>query len=245
MRMKSIIRILSLGTILLGGAGSTLALDLPDPAKTPGDVLTTDTSAVCTPGYTKTVRNVPAEIKKQVYRNYGIISHKPGEYEVDHLVSLELGGSNSIRNLWPESYITKPLNAHVKDKLENKLHELVCNGSVSIVEAQRAIAENWIDAYKKYVGPLPTLGTRENPQPSSGSSLAPQSENTLQQRARPDGVGNCPPTAPVKVSRTGIYHVQSDVSYNRTHAKSCFPTTEDAENAGYRAPKSSATSGLQ
>ena len=65
--------------------------------------LTTDAKVVCTPGYTKTVRDVPQSVKNQVYRAYGITSHKPGEYEIDHLVSLELGGSNSTRNLWPES----------------------------------------------------------------------------------------------------------------------------------------------
>jgi hypothetical protein len=78
---------------------------VPDAQKTPGDVLTTDAKVICVPGYTKTVRNVPQAIKEQVYRIYGITSRKRGEYEVDHLISLELGGSNSIRNLWPESYI--------------------------------------------------------------------------------------------------------------------------------------------
>jgi len=43
------------------------------------------------------VRNVPAEMKREVYREYGIISHGPGDYEIDHLIPLELGGSNSIK----------------------------------------------------------------------------------------------------------------------------------------------------
>jgi hypothetical protein len=38
---------------------------------------------------------------------------------VDHLVSLEIGGANTVQNLWPQSYDTTPWNAHVKDKLEN------------------------------------------------------------------------------------------------------------------------------
>jgi hypothetical protein len=69
-----------------------------------------------------------------------IEAHKPGEYEIDHLVSLELGGSSSIRNLWPQSYVTEPQNAHVKDKLENVLHEPACSGKLSLEEAQKAIA---------------------------------------------------------------------------------------------------------
>jgi hypothetical protein len=63
------------------------------------------------------VRNVPAEMKRAVYREYGITSHGPGDYEVDHLIPIELGGSNSIKNLWPESHRTAPWNAQVKDRL--------------------------------------------------------------------------------------------------------------------------------
>jgi hypothetical protein len=128
---------------------------LPNASLTPGDVLTTDLSKICTPGYTQTVRDVPSGLKRAVYAEYGIPTHKPGEYEVDHLISLELGGSNSVRNLWPESYITKPLNAHVKDEIENKLHALVCDHQISIQDAQRMIATDWTAAYARYVGPLP------------------------------------------------------------------------------------------
>ena len=127
---------------------------VPDPVKTPGDVLTTDPAVICVVGYTKTVRDVPKSVKQQVFRMYGIARRRPGEFEVDHLVSLELGGSNSIRNLWPESYWTRPINAHTKDRLENKLHKLVCTGKLDLSEAQKAIAQDWISAYKTYVGPL-------------------------------------------------------------------------------------------
>ena len=61
---------------------------MPDPQLTPGDVLTTDVAAICTPGYAKSVRNVPVSIKNQVYRAYSILSHKPREYEIDHLMGL-------------------------------------------------------------------------------------------------------------------------------------------------------------
>ena len=134
---------------------SGLMPSVPNTSLTPGDVLTTDVKTICTPGYTKTVRNVPSSVKHAVYNNYGIPTHKPGDYEVDHLISLELGGSNSIRNLWPESFVSKPLNAHVKDDVENKLHQLICSGQISVQAAQQAIAQNWPAAYQKYVGPLP------------------------------------------------------------------------------------------
>jgi tRNA(Glu) U13 pseudouridine synthase TruD len=81
--------------------------------------------------------------------------HQAGDYEVDLLISLELGGSNSIKNLWPESYRTSPWNARVKDRLENKLRSLVCSGELDLKTAQQAIASNWIEAYQKYVSPNP------------------------------------------------------------------------------------------
>lgn len=124
---------------------------VPDPNLTPGDVLEVTARDICVPGYSKRVRNVPASVKRQAYALYGITRHMDGEYEVDHLISLELGGSNSIRNLWPESYLTEPYNAHVKDKLENRMHKLVCNGALDLATAQREIATDWITAYRKYV----------------------------------------------------------------------------------------------
>jgi hypothetical protein len=128
------------------------AADLPDPTLTPGTVMTTDAAAVCTPGYTKSVRHVSGKVRAQVYAEYGIVSHRSGEYEVDHLISLELGGSNDIKNLWPESYWTERWNARVKDKLEDRLHNLVCSGKLRLEEAQRAIARDWIAAYLQWIG---------------------------------------------------------------------------------------------
>ncbi len=124
---------------------------LPDPSMSPGDTLDVTSSDICVSGYSSKVRNVPQSEKDQVYAEYGITSHAPGSYEIDHLISLELGGSNSIKNLWPESY-KGDWNAHLKDKLENKLHSLVCSGGVDLKTAQHEIATNWIAAYKKYIG---------------------------------------------------------------------------------------------
>jgi len=125
--------------------------DPPDPALTPGAVLTTDAAAVCMPSYAMSVRQVSGKVKAAVHREYGIVHHASGEYEVDHPISLELGGSNDIKNLWPESYGSQPWNAHVKDKLEDRLHALVCTGKTSLPEAQKAIATDWITAYRRYV----------------------------------------------------------------------------------------------
>jgi hypothetical protein len=135
----------------------------PDPKLTPGDAFDVTVQDICVPGYSRKVRNVPAEMKSEVYQEYGITSHGPGDYEVDHLIPLELGGSNSIKYLWPESHRTAPWNAQVKDRLEGKLHELVCDGKIDLKTAQQAIASNWIEAYKLYVSPNPPVSRLSAP----------------------------------------------------------------------------------
>ncbi len=136
---------------------------LPDRKLTPGDVFDVLAQDVCISGYTKKVRHVPAEMKREVYQEYAITSHGSGDYEVDHLIPLELGGSNSIKNLWPESHRTSAWNAQVKDRLEGKLHELVCGGKLDLKTAQQAIASNWIEAYKTYVSPNPPISQVASP----------------------------------------------------------------------------------
>ena len=75
--------------------------------------------------------------------------------EIDHIVSLEIGGSNDIANLYPENADAHP-GYHVKDKLENKLHALVCGGSMTLRAAQAGIAGNWQSLYKRVFGVMPS-----------------------------------------------------------------------------------------
>lgn len=127
-------------------ATSALAEDpiRPDPRLTPGAVSRVTAAEICRPGYARSVRHVDGKTKATVYREYGIGHHQAGAYEIDHLISLELGGSNDIWNLWPESFDTQPWNAHTKDKLENRLRRLVCDGTLSLGEAQAAIANHFV-----------------------------------------------------------------------------------------------------
>lgn len=122
---------------------------LPDNACTPGAVnpsLTKD--ILCDPSFsTKSVRNVPTQEKDVVYHEYGVASHSPGQYEVDHLISLELGGSNDIANLWPEAAEPRP-GFHEKDLVENYLHRQVCRGAIPLATAQQQIANDWLSVYK-------------------------------------------------------------------------------------------------
>jgi hypothetical protein len=136
------------------------AADLPSPDLTPGAAFNVTKRQICTPGYASSVRKVSATTKRVVFQSYGLAGNHTAYCddddklgcEADHLISLELGGSNDIANLWPEPYGGTVWNAHVKDKLENRLHALVCRGEVSLQDAQREIATDWIASYRQRFG---------------------------------------------------------------------------------------------
>lgn len=119
--------------------------ELPNPQMTPGEAQTTDLGLICT-SPVRVPRDVPVSVKMQVFINYHIPWANHHLYEVDHLIPIELGGANTIANLWPEfGPIPNP-----KDRVENRLHALVCTGKVTIEVAQHDIAVNWKEAQIKY-----------------------------------------------------------------------------------------------
>ena len=124
----------------------------PRPTLTPGAVRTVNAAEVCGASIEahKELLAIPASVKEEVFREYGMSAARPQYFEIDFLITPELGGSNEIRNLWPEPYRAPVWNAHVKDQLENKLRDMVCNGEIDLATAQHDIAADWILAYKKY-----------------------------------------------------------------------------------------------
>lgn len=95
------------------------------------------------------VRDVPSALRQEVFHEYGIAHPRTENYEIDYLIAPGLGGAEDIHNLWPEPQSTV-WNARVKDTLEERLHELVCAGSLDLPTAQNEIASDWIAAYKKH-----------------------------------------------------------------------------------------------
>jgi len=121
----------------------------PDFRLTPGATVPVTASEVCGAA-TKTEPVVPVSLKRKVFEEYGVAPPQPDAYEVDYLITPELGGATDIRNLWPEPYQDTIWNAHVKDQLEDRLHQMVCRGDLDLATAQRDISSDWIAAYRKY-----------------------------------------------------------------------------------------------
>lgn len=134
--------------VMVGG------VPLPDRALTPGVVSAGATrQGICTSGYPSRAGQVTASKYASVYAAYHIAYPPPaGAYELDHLIPVELGGNNSTRNLWPQPRAVPGRGYPTKDQLENRLHNLVCAGQLSLATAQQAIATNWYAAYQRYGG---------------------------------------------------------------------------------------------
>jgi hypothetical protein len=123
---------------------------VPDHSLTPGATRRIALGDVCSMAHEDVVREVSTSLRQEVFHEYGILNARSSDYEIDYLIAPGLGGVEDIRNLWPEPYTSSMWNAHVKDTLEEHLHQLVCAGEVELSTAQGDIADNWIAAYKKY-----------------------------------------------------------------------------------------------
>jgi hypothetical protein len=189
-------------------------VDLPKRALTPGAVLTTNRRRICTPGYASSVRDVPESEQTAVYARYQV-AHVPYAHEVDHLVSLELGGSNALTNLWPEPYAGR-WGARTKDALENKLHDLVCAGQLDLVGAQQIETTNWVAAYRRYIGAPPAAPTSTRtsqtttPSPSTGTGCEPGYSPCLPRAADLNCADIPAADKPVRVTGRDPYALDAD-----------------------------------
>jgi hypothetical protein len=121
---------------------------LPDAACTPGGYFPGATrSVICRSGYSASVRRVTESTKDKVYAEYGIAHHSTGEYEVDHLVPHEAGGSNQLANLFPQPASPRP-GFREKDRLEGAIHDRVCDEGQALRPLQRRIAKDWVALYR-------------------------------------------------------------------------------------------------
>src|SRR5579871_178397 len=141
------------------------AADAPTPRLTPGATIPLTRDDVCRADSIAPQPAVPVSLQRQVFQEYGIANPRPDAYEVDYLITPELGGATSIRNLWPQPYFNTTWHAGIKDQLERRLHAMVCSGEIDLATAQRDLATNWIEAYKKYFHTDRPIGGEGGPRP--------------------------------------------------------------------------------
>lgn len=134
---------------------------LPDPTCTPGAVNPTVTLAVLQEqGFTtKCLRDdaTSAAVKAHTYAWYGIPHPKDNAgasqtCELDHLISIELGGADTLDNIWPQcgpsSAVLDARYFKQKDRVENYLAREVKAGRIPLEAAQRGIASDWTQYLK-------------------------------------------------------------------------------------------------
>jgi hypothetical protein len=168
-----------------GGGGASAQAVAPDPTVTPGAIRTTDTNEICSTG-TRRLRRWSRERDDRILAEYGLPPGPHPDYEIDHLIPLGLGGADDDLNLWPEMRRSlEPVwSAERKDRLEWRLRELVCAGALDVRTAQQSIADDWIEAYRRYVSsarplrrrrlrPVRRHGTRRH-----GAALKPSFEGS-------------------------------------------------------------------
>jgi hypothetical protein len=143
--LRSPIDSVSGAAALMSPAGNALPVRL----WTPGAVHSTTAAELCA-GRRPAEGPVSPPVRLAVLRDYQMEAVPAREYELDFLITPELGGAATRQNLWPERYASRVWNARVKDQLEVLLPRLVCEGRLELATAQRDIAADWIAAYKKY-----------------------------------------------------------------------------------------------
>ncbi|HEV7134123.1 MAG TPA: DUF3761 domain-containing protein [Gaiellaceae bacterium] len=147
-------------TVLLAprrAAGPCVRGPRPDRRCSPGAFYSgLGTAVVCGGSFrTGAVRNVPQAEKYAVEREYGLPARLYGRtIEIDHVVPLELGGANDLANLFPEPG-SGAASYHAKDALENRVHDLVCAGRMTLRVAQSRIASNWETLFAQVFGAPP------------------------------------------------------------------------------------------
>ena len=122
---------------------------VPNPGLTPGSTAEVGKDDLCRSSYRNPYRHVPVPLKRQIFDRYRLRESAVG-YNVDHLIPVGLGGSNSLKNLWPQP-LSGEWNYQMKNRLEHRLHKLVCGGNLELKTAQQEIATDWVSAYKKYL----------------------------------------------------------------------------------------------
>jgi len=119
---------------------------LPIKYATPGKVSKASKDEVCAAGFE--AKPVSDRQSAEALEAYGL-RHDSGR-KVIQLIPSSLGGTNDKENLWPLPE-SKDFGPSQKKALDDKLHEMVCAGTIELKAAQDVLKKDWTGAYKKYV----------------------------------------------------------------------------------------------
>ena len=133
---------LSLVLLAVATTASSQDLTLPNRKLTPGRVAQKD----------KDRRGVTAQMEQKVFARYRLPWAWRDQFKIDHLIPSELGGADTIDNLWPQRIRVLPYGADRKEVLAEVLLAKVRSGQISLSQAQEEISHDWIDAFIDHVG---------------------------------------------------------------------------------------------
>lgn len=100
---------------------------------------------ICAPHFSasairKRISDFP-RLKREACAEYGV-KKCDKHVEGDHLISIELGGCpDCIQNLWPQPMADALIKDH---QVEDALPKLICSGRISLEDAQKCIATDWV-----------------------------------------------------------------------------------------------------
>src|SRR5258706_11965382 len=131
------------------GVPSFAAAQLPSSFQTPGNKSKANEAQVCAADFEASVKPMAKWQRDQALERYG---KRPEAFtgELDHLTPISLGGTNDPDNLWPLP-AKKGMGPAEKKALDQKLHQMVCDKTIKLKDAQDAIKKDWVKAYDQYV----------------------------------------------------------------------------------------------
>lgn len=115
---------------------------LPNPKLTPGRIGASE----------KDRGGVTLAMEQKVFARYHVPWEWRARYKIDHLIPVELGGADTIDNLWPQRIKTRPYGADRKELLTEVLLQKIRAGKMTLAQAQEEIRRDWIDAFIDHVG---------------------------------------------------------------------------------------------
>jgi hypothetical protein len=148
MKMRTI-QVSALALVFAMALPAITRAQLPSKYHTPGAAAKIDVTRLCSAEFTGSIKPITHWQRDEVLTRYGI---RPESFDgtLDHLIPVSLGGTNDPDNVYP-FHASGEFTVDGKNQLGERLHQLVCDGKLSLKDAQSAVKKDWTRAYKQYV----------------------------------------------------------------------------------------------